>query len=360
MIAGIQILRAAAAAMVAVLHIQHDAAGLAARAGLAFTPATGWPWLAGVDIFFVISGFIMVHASRDLFARPGAARLFLARRLARIVPIYWLATSLYLAALLAAPAALNSARPGWGEILASYLFWPVERADGLVQPVYSLGWTLNYEMLFYGLFGAMLVLPMRKAVTATAACLIALVGLGMALPMLGVSLPTAPAFWSRPIVLEFALGMGIGLLRAEGIRLPGVARLGLAGLGLAGLALDLGSETGQTAWRAVVFHGVPAACLVAAAGLGEGRDRPSASSALSGRLRDGAVALGDASYALYLLHPFVSRALRLVVEKAGIVAVLGPWGFVALALAGSVLVAWLVHRGFERPVTRAGRRVLGG
>ena len=55
------------------------------------------PWSSGVDIFFVISGFVIVHASADLFAKPGGGGRFLHRRLTRIVPLYWLLTTLFLA-----------------------------------------------------------------------------------------------------------------------------------------------------------------------------------------------------------------------------------------------------------------------
>ncbi|PZN94338.1 MAG: acyltransferase, partial [Hyphomicrobiales bacterium] len=154
-----QVLRAIAAFMVAVHHIQADAAVVAPQGGLSPVWRDILPWMAGVDIFFVISGFIMVHASGELFGRPGATRLFLERRIARIVPLYWAATTLFLLIGYVVPAALNSGAPDLGQIMASYLFWPAVSTQGLVQPVYSLGWTLNYEMLFYVLFAAALVLP---------------------------------------------------------------------------------------------------------------------------------------------------------------------------------------------------------
>ena len=60
----------------------------------------GWsfllPWGAGVDLFFVISGFIMVYPSNRLFAEPGGAKIFAWRRLSRIVPLYWCAMALLL------------------------------------------------------------------------------------------------------------------------------------------------------------------------------------------------------------------------------------------------------------------------
>src|SRR5919106_637611 len=88
----IQVLRAFAAFAIVLYHAQHDAETLAARFGLAYEPSSLLPWTAGVDVFFVVSGFIMVYTSRKLFATPDGPRVFLARRIARIAPIYWLLT----------------------------------------------------------------------------------------------------------------------------------------------------------------------------------------------------------------------------------------------------------------------------
>src|SRR5207237_5929129 len=102
--------------------------------------------------------------------------MFLGRRIARIVPIYWTVTTIYLAVALSAPSLLNSEFLGAGGVLASYLFIPVTRPDGLVQPLYGLGWTLNYEMFFYVLFSLAVAWPRRRAVPAL---MLALAGLGL-------------------------------------------------------------------------------------------------------------------------------------------------------------------------------------
>src|SRR6478609_4729014 len=93
---SVQMLRALAAAMVVLHHIQLNLA-------LGFGLPEALPNLAvgsaGVDIFFGISGFVMVISSDRLFARPGAAKTFITRRLIRIVPLYWAVTSIYVVAL---------------------------------------------------------------------------------------------------------------------------------------------------------------------------------------------------------------------------------------------------------------------
>jgi peptidoglycan/LPS O-acetylase OafA/YrhL len=341
---GIQALRAIAAFMVAVHHVQYDAVALAQRSGAVFQPSTVLPWMAGVDIFFVVSGFIMVHASAGLFGRPGGARTFLERRIARIVPLYWAATTLFLLIGLALPAVLNSGVPSFAQIAASYLFWPSASTVGLVQPVYSLGWTLNYEMLFYVLFAAGLLLPARLTLAAVAAALAILVGA----EALAGPLPLPFGFWGQPIVLEFAAGMGLALLWRGGLRLGHTARAAVAAAGVATLLFGPHLAPGG-AWSNLAVHGSAAVLLVLAAASGAARSEPSLPvRALS--------AVGDASYALYLVHPFVIRGLREVFVHAGLGS---PGLFIGLALAGAVLAALAVHHGFERPATAWLRRRLG-
>ncbi|HYF54521.1 MAG TPA: acyltransferase [Salinarimonas sp.] len=335
----LQALRAVAALMVAGQHALHDAGLLAERLGLAFVPAsrTGQ---AGVDIFFVISGFVMVHASRGLFGEPGAARIFLARRIARVVPLYWLVTTLYLAVAIVAPALLNGAVLDPLFVAASYAFWPMAGPDGFAQPLYSLGWTLNYEMAFYALFALAIPFARDRAVAGLIAALLALVMLGRLLPL---RLPLS--FWTDPIVLEFAAGMALGLARAHGLRLGSGVRAALAGLAVGALVLDVAFVPEVPR---IVAYGIPAALLVAAAGLGAAGGRP-------GRLALLGEHLGDASYALYLVHPFAIRPLGLAAGAAGVV---GPWSFLVLALAAALVASLVVHRWVERPLTGAARRAL--
>ena len=343
-IAAIQSLRAMAALMVVVGHCQTEATVAAARQGLAFAQWSILPWGAGVDLFFVISGFIMVVASERLFAQPGASGAFASRRLKRIVPLYWLFTTLYILIQLATHKPV-----GGGDLLVSYLFWPSDvYRDGVLRPIFSLGWTLNYEMFFYALFSVAIVLPRRAAVAAAASFLVLGVAIGRV-----VALPPGPlAFWTQPIVLEFALGMGIAVLWREGIRLPGSARLAIAGAGLGLLCLDLMDSSHQASgwitptdmWR-LLGWGVPAAALVAAAALG---DNPARSS----RALAGSVSVGDASYALYLVHPFVIGIAMRMYGATRLAPVVGYWPFIAACVLAALLAAIIVHRRFELPVAR--------
>jgi exopolysaccharide production protein ExoZ len=344
-IAGIQVLRAVAALSVAFLHIEQSAGVFVGRPG-----ESPWPWLrtipweAGVDIFFVISGFVMVYASDRLFRTAGAPRTFLGRRVARVVPLYWLFTTLTVLVALVRPGLLNEPLgSGWDAVVASYLFIPWPRPDGFVQPVFRLGWTLNYEMLFYAIFTPFVILPRRWAVLGVVAAIGALVAVGQ-LTWTGNA---QIGFWTDPIVGEFAFGVLLGALRLEGFHLGRPARLALIAVGLA-IMLVVGVDDTQT--RALSY-GIPAACFVAAVSFGSGR--PGASLiARTGLL------LGDASYALYLVHLFPTRLLREIWWRLHLVGPVGIVSFIVASMAAACVVAVAVHFWVERPLVRVARRLL--
>ena len=345
----IQILRAFAALCVVAFHAQSDAAVVAARLGTDFARSAVFPWLAGVDIFFVISGFIMVYASSRWFGSPRGPRVFLAHRVARIVPLYWATMMVYLAVLLLTPWLLNSEYLAPRFVVASFLFIPAARPDGLVQPLYSLGWTLNYEMFFYALFAISLAFPRRRAVPGLIGALILTVALGQVF----APLPQPLTFWSDPIILEFAFGMALGWASAEGVFFNRPFRLGFAVAGVALLALGAAQAGQLSALPRPLAYGLPAALLVASAALASPRRRR-----VEVPLIRWGVILGDASYALYLLHPFVIRALRELVTRTAIGGLVGPWAFVMLSILCAAVAAIGVNRVFERPITRATRRLL--
>jgi exopolysaccharide production protein ExoZ len=285
----------------------------------------------------VISGFVMVFASRDMFGSANAILPFLRRRLARIVPIYWLTTLLFLALSFIGLSPMGRSFPSADEIVATFLFLPYMRPDGYLQPVYSLGWTLNYEMFFYLLFALALPFPRERAVPIVVMVLMLLVSVGQIIP----ASMTAPYFWTRSIILEFGFGMIIGHMALTGV-LPSRATAALLGIAALGL-FALGTLAPTFLPDRALLYGLPSALLVIAALAfqDDGQGNPAI------RLL---TQLGDASYALYLLHPFVLRGLATI--AGGMLTAISPLLFLILGVTLSCIAAMMAWRWFERPVTR--------
>jgi len=300
----VQALRGWACLMVVCYHCLQVTGGSAAIAA--------WPNLsAGVDVFFVISGFVMVTSSARLAGAAHPARVFLARRAVRIVPLYWVLTALKLAVVAALPAATRSTAPNAWNIAASFLFIPSRNALGVVRPVLPVGWTLEFEVFFYLLFAAALALRLRLVWVVVGLAGVAAAGFWR------------QAWWPAPcvllngMVLEFAGGMGLAWLAGQGWKLP--RRLGGVLISAGMLALLVLPLAGP--WRCAVW-GIPAVMVVAGALSVEGV-----------RVPRWVVAVGDASYAIYLVHPFVVPAL-------------GGW----LAVPASICAGMLADRLLDRPL----------
>lgn len=329
MIYNLQILRAIAAFLVLFVHIDLFARPLGIE--------TRWLEFgnAGVDLFFVLSGFLMVHtASR----KPPAASAFAANRVLRVVPLYWVCTLAVFLIAATLPELLGATRASWLELLKSLMFIPFVKSNGLAMPVLFVGWTLNYEMFFYAVFAAFLWLT-RSNVRRTAFLSIGMLALIVIFGAWFRSAPVEVRFFTHPIVLEFALGMGVALALGQDRTIPRGMALPLLAVALA--SLIYGALLGSGLPRAIVC-GIPAAIVLLCA----------VSLERSGNcLRHRTVQLlGDASYALYLTHAFVLQGIgKLLPAKASTTTVL-------LAMVGAFALAQclaiLVHMMVERPMTR--------
>ena len=139
-LSSIQILRAVAALGVLVHHTAHE---VAAKTGVTVPFGEFVVGAGGVDLFFVISGFVMVYASERLFAQPGASRVFFLRRLARIVPLYWAVTAILVGYVYVAHRIFPPPFITTEGVIASFLFIPWPLPNGMMAPVHALGWTLE-------------------------------------------------------------------------------------------------------------------------------------------------------------------------------------------------------------------------
>jgi exopolysaccharide production protein ExoZ len=332
----IQALRAVAALLVVLLHAFETWGERVDPAA----PGVGWEnGAAGVDVFFVISGFVMVISSRRLVDRAGAALTFLRHRLVRIVPLYWLLTTVKILAVVALGSVVLRTGLDFDFVAGSYLFLPVTDSAGHFRPVLPVGWTLTYEFLFYLLFAAALAIRVDVLV-------IVIPGLGLFAAVALVRTEAWPA-WTilfDTIVGEFVFGVALGKWTLQGFRLPPA----IAGMCvLAGFALILVVPMVSENTR-VLTWGVPAFAIVAGAVSLE----PLVAPALPRWL----LTLGDASYSVYLSHGFVLPVLGLLFSR---IVSPGLWTeglTIVLCLVFSSLVGWGVFILVESPMLRALRR----
>ncbi|MBG0809475.1 acyltransferase family protein [Methylosinus sp. H3A] len=337
-IRAVKYLRAAAAILVVFIHTG------------VYTEQFYWPTprafgAAGVDLFFVISGFIMMVVTAQRPTGPGE---FLARRLIRVAPLYWLFTLAILAVCLAWPAAMLHNLVTFDHIALSLLFIPhFNPLEDNYTPFFKLGWTLNYEIYFYFVFAALLVL---RSIRLRLAILAFLFSAATAFYL--AVLPTNPFLhiYCNPIVLEFVIGAAVGYLyvRGKAAKIAPGAAAALIGGGAFVIVVLFDSDD----FARVRTAGLASAALLLGLLATEARGRLPRSPML--------MLLGDASYSIYLAHPIVltlarigARALHLPVERplAGMVAVVST---LALSIAAGVVVHLLV----EKPMLAVLRRRL--
>ena len=329
----IQYLRAVAAGLIAFQH----AMGIPA-----FVYYTAHFGTVGVDLFFMISGFIMWTTTQGQHRGPGA--FWLARAI-RIVPLYWMFTAAYVVAALVTPESFFKLKLDVVHIVKSFLFIPAEHPNlGLAAPVFTLGWTLNYEAFFYLFFGlCLLIADLRVRFIVIAALFGIQTVLGMWLQ------PTGPILSSYldPVMLEFLSGIILAILAPYLARCGAVIGALLVATGVVWIGVVYGYDM---ALPRLISHAIPSIMAVTGALMMEPWARAHQS-------RIGLL-LGDASYSIYLIHPFAQRAFLLAIIHTIGLPNINPTAYIFsaffIALAAGV-VCYLV---LERRVLRVGRRLM--
>lgn len=286
----------------------------------------------GVNIFFIVSGFIMARIC-DVDSRA-----FFRRRLIRILPLYWALTSLSFLAALLFPDLMHATRASVTELIESVLFIPFVKSDGLMEPMLAVGWTLNYEMFFYAIVAVSLWVSQRSAHLITVLLLLGVMGASK--PFVDSS--AIAAFYSAPVVLHFVAGTGVYYLYkwssrvlCERVRPYALLALTVSFTGL--VLIEVFRPSQSTLIGACSCLLVTSALLLSKGGW-DFAPRP-------------LILIGDASYALYLAHPFVVTPLnRLVAPHVPFLSSKEPVGMI-VALIMSALVAIGIYVWLERPIT---------
>ena len=295
----------------------------------------------GVDVFFVISGFIIAYIGTS---KP---EQFFLRRVIRVVPFYWAATAFVFAMAAVAPSLFHTTTASVPHLLASLVFLPHEAANGEMMPTLVLGWSLNYEMFFYVWFAVSLRISPRWSPLLCTGWLIAIM-----LAIHAASSPSAiAAFYARPIILEFCYGIAVFYIfrwcsarRDTLARAPGLRALLLVLLIGNLIAIAVLEEYYRDVVPRHLIAGIPSFFIVLSALLLERVFGLATKNKLI-------YLLGESSYIIYLVHPYIIFTFLRVVTRGA-----DAWSPPALAvlivglLALTSAISIAIHVWFEKPV----------
>lgn len=345
---SLQALRGAASLLVVAYHAAFCEADRAAGGPLWLGPLR-WVGAAGVDLFFVLSGFLIAHTTRDRFGRPRDLPAYLFRRLWRIYPTYWAALGLaaiYYWAL--APGRVTAGFATPTTAVHQLLLLPIPADPAARSPLLSVAWTLSFEVMFYLLLGLAVLLPRRLAPVLAGGWAVALVvAAGRSPDLLGLPLlnPLAGEFLcgvaAATLLRPLGRGRHVGLLLAAAV---------WAGAGF-WLTFDPDPHKlfADPIRRTLVFGPACALLLLALAGRELAGGYPDV-----GLLR----AAGDASYSIYLAHFLGFGAVNFVADRHLSVAGLDRQALYLAALAVAGVGAGVgLYLAVERPLIALGRRL---
>ena len=335
-IVSIQYLRAVAVLLVVILHNTTELAVHAPQISV-FEKGN-----FGVDLFFVISGFIMWVLAAS---RPTGSLAFIKDRVLRIWPLYAVMTIVTAFVTTDGGLSVNFAID-WIRLIASLFFVPQwHESYPLVAPVLFVGWTLNLEMAFYVIFAGLLSVTARWRLWLLCGLLFSI-----ASARLIIGEPTNPALhlYTYSLIAEFGFGALLGAWYLRQTRKP-APQLGgeWTGIFLIGAGVVLLSVSEHLTQARVIHYGAPALFIVSGLLMCEAqifirRYRP-------------LEFLGDASYAIYLTHIMV-----LSISDKLLGAPFGPSHTIAVLVAQTAfafLVGSLVHVFLEKPLTKAIRHM---
>ncbi|MCE6976821.1 acyltransferase [Pseudomonas frederiksbergensis] len=280
--------------------------------------------LLGVDLFFIISGFVIYSSASGKIVSPFS---FAIQRIARIAPAYWVFTALIAVLTVSFEGLIPRTAFEPVHFIKSIFFIPAYSPTGIgLLPTLSIGWTLNYEMLFYGLFFLSLFLP-RKALIPTMAVSIT------AIQAYAYSSDGAFSFYSRPLIYNFLIGVIISVAYRAGL-ISKIKPAGAAALFLVAIySMYLTKNTSHDPIKA----GIPLALIfISFVSMESTLNRLSAFKYL-----------GDWSYSTYLSHIIVIC----VMLKAFKTYQLNEPTVLMIVVATTLIFSWASFQFLEKPIS---------
>ncbi|WP_288444433.1 acyltransferase [uncultured Serratia sp.] len=312
---SVQWLRGIAVMMVVVYHV------LLKAQLLGLTTTSFSIGAAGVDLFFIISGFIMVYIT---FGKSYSISYFLKKRFLRIVPLYWILSFVAAVVFILQPSLVN-AHNGETTIIGSFTLFPV---SGKVM-LLAVAWTLQYEFLFYFIFSAFLPFLNKRYLLASLTII--------ALTLIGITDHGSYiiSFFSNPIILEFIYGMAAFFI-LRSIKLNSLACILLGVLTFYTFhSFNIGLEQRH------IGYGVPMLFIflgIASIKNDDGIVKLKPLKALA--------YIGDASYSIYLTHIFSISITVLLLRKANLQS--ASLLFIALSIILSLLAGLMSYELVEK------------
>ncbi|EEP91764.1 acyltransferase family protein [Yersinia kristensenii] len=275
----------------------------------------------GVDIFFVISGFVIYYSfigtSKKFYD-------FLFDRMVRIAPMYWLSTLIFSVMLLLNHSLYPISEVNIYTFIKSLFFIPFANLQGTYLPIHSVGWTLNFEVIFYVFFSLSILITRRWVGLCSFLFIIGLFVISEYVP--------AMTFYHNTIVFEFALGMFVAFLRKRYTKEYSTNTLYIcAVLGLCLSVMLFGNIVDR-----LLFWGIPAFIMVLTLVFFDKQIKTSALLML----------LGASSYSLYLLHRIV---ISMMIWAFGFSSY--SWLFIIFSIALSLLVSIYSFKYIEKNIT---------
>jgi exopolysaccharide production protein ExoZ len=294
---SIQLLRFLAALMVIICHSTFYASERLIIGSDVYTQGSN-----GVSLFFVISGFVMIISSQKLLTASGGWKTFAAKRIIRIIPIYWIMTTFKLTIMLVSTALVYHSSLDFWVALKSYLFIPALNMDGEYKPLYGVGWTLNFEMFFYLLFTVAIALRI-KPIPFLSTIFIVLAFLSY----FKTSQWPAVGFYADTVVLNFLYGMIVAQLVLKAKFMPISLAFVTLSIGILYMFLPIKGFLDISNYVNMLFIGLASGLVVYSAA--------SLDKSYNIGFPRFLVFLGGASYSLYLIHPTVAPLIPTILSK---------------------------------------------
>ncbi|MBI2331083.1 MAG: acyltransferase [Chloroflexi bacterium] len=298
----------------------------------------------GVDLFFVISGFVMVTVTRGKFQSLKHSLLFLYHRISRIYPLYWVYTTVALIVFLVQPSWVNSSQGNQVNILASYLLLPAN-----LLPLVQVGWTLIHEMYFYLVFFVIMLFLPERLLT------VAMLVWGVVVVIFSSS--TGNPYYRlilNPLTMEFLIGclLAVHYHNAASLKLNGKGLVAVASIGM--LAAILGyiyyeSQTGLApdGWSRLLYYGIPATIIVFCITHAERNGVV---------LHNSLIQSGNASFSIYLSHLFTINVVGRIWSLFAVEAVFDNIIVLIVEFVLVLFVGFISYWYVETPLLKLSRR----